>query len=222
MNNEYYSEPPDALSLEYLNEGLVNAIDNGDPDEISAALRQQAKNEVTVALSNCLVARSFLVRQKSRLVILEDELSDGASDKSIIDLMQLLMDIIKDDYSDAFVSVRERDRYDKLSGDEAFREFIAMDDDEEVDDEGIDNEYFTSSVTEAKFRLIGTTAAFLDSPEATFYWIQDLNEDIVCSLHGILEDIEKNSITEQNFLNIRQEISTQIDCLDQNILSCFP
>ena len=168
MNHDYNPEGLAKPSLAYLDEKLIAALELADTEVLEEVLPEQEKNEVTTALSNHLMARTFMVRQKSRLVMLENKLAGGAEDDVIIGLTEELMSALKDDYRVTFVAAGGKDKYEKLSGDEAFREFMLMDDASGIDDEDIDNEDFISSVTMAKWRLVETSAAYLESPEETY------------------------------------------------------
>ena len=221
MNHDYNPEGLARPSLAYLDEELIAALELADTEVLEGVLLGQEKNAVTTALSNHLMARTFMVRQKGRVVTLGNRLANGAKDDEIIGLTQELISTLKDDYQTTFVAVDGKDRYEKLSGDEAFREFMLIDDAMGVDDEDIDNEDFISSVTMAKWRLVETSTTSLESPKETYGWMKGVEESIIRTLYGIVEEINRGGITEQNVFWIEGEIVAQIDSLDANIRSYF-
>lgn len=220
MNHELNFDP-DKLVIDDLNSELVEAISFGYTEAIDEALEDQMENDTTIAVSNHLKARSFMVRQKGYFVMLEAMLVDDVLQDDVTSLTQGIVDTLRNDYEATFLADQGNDKLHKLSSDEAFRDFIRIGEGD-VDAEDLDNEDFVSSITKAKWHLIEMNTMDLASPEEMYEWMEYLSNDIATPIERILVDISEYGATEQNIFRLRREVMKQIDLLNSSLLEMSP
>ncbi len=113
----------------YLNEALMSAIIDGDEAATITELAHQKRNETTDDISSHLIARGFWLCQKLRLIALHDSLAPTPNREEIASEIQACIRDLDEHFTQTFVSDNKENIYEKLSGDEPFREAVVSSND---------------------------------------------------------------------------------------------
>lgn len=109
----------------YLNEPLMDAIiTDGEEALISFELARQNRNETTDNISNHLKARGHWLYQKTRLIDLYESLMPTTHRQETASMIQACIHDLDEHFAQTFAPEDAEYPYEKLSGDELFREAI--------------------------------------------------------------------------------------------------
>lgn len=205
MNDE--SKPQHSIASDFLDDRLVQAIADGNREEIVVALSNQEPNLLTEAISNRLVVRGFLADQKSKLIALDGQLSSQENADQMVEYVRQYLQTLRVDFTEAFVGEKEGGELEKLSGDKLFREALS--------ESGESLAYIARQVTD-----IDATA--LTPPDKVFDWMEHIRESIIESLWDVAQDIREDAYRSEAVLNTKQEIHDQIAKLDWYIQGSLP
>jgi len=191
----------------YFSEDLRAAITSGDTSEIKAAVELQEANPVTEAISNRLIVRNFLLKQKQGISLLDEEVSSDASNPhAIIADVQSYIGVLDNDFVDSFVTEEHSDA-GKLSGDAHFRLVLS--------------ESTKSSVALAR-QLGALNVALLTPPDMIFEWMQNVRDSIVESAWDSVQDIREDGASARALETMHQSIAKLVASLDEYIAGSLP
>lgn len=192
----------DHLSVtEFLSESLRNAISSGSPESIAAALGDQEQNWVTEAVSNQLVARTFLVQQKDKLAALNSDISEEHASDTARKITAYLEDL-KTDFATTFMAEGEADERITLSGDDLLRELLSA--------PGEASAYIWHQLSSLK-------VSSLASPEAIIRRMQYVRDAITATLWESVLDIREGADGQDLITEVKRTVTEQMMRLDTHI-----
>ncbi len=192
----------------YFSSALRTAIAEGDAFRIKASIEAQNNNSITEAISNRLVVRSFLLRQKYELSHLDESVADLADDAQLIikELYTYLINI-DDDFEDTFFAKEDDEKFSKLTGDEHMRAAL-------------------SEPNEAMVKLARQLAELdvrrLTPPEKVYDWMQNTRDGIVERLWESVQDVREAGATGAALIGIHRTIEDLTADLDKYIIGSLP
>lgn len=188
-----------------LDEALVLAIDAGDHKAVVAALGEQKPNWVTEAISSRLMARAFLMRQKGKLVTLDESL-EGKPVAEVVRLLREYIREMRDEFTEDFGADTDSEGI-KLRGDQLFREALSSTDE--------------SSVIVAR-HIISIDSSKLTLPEKVFDWLRSVHGIVTEALGEAIQDAHESRTDDQAVADARRVIADQITRLNRHISSSLP
>lgn len=186
---------------------LVQAIRSGEQKNVVAALKSQEHTEITEAISNRLIVRTFLVMQKGGLAVLDRQLSDQLTATQAARLIRDYLRELKSQFTDMFVAGKLQDKYAKLSGDKLFREALSAPGEPSA---------------EIANKLIEINANSLTSPANMYEVAEYIRDSITETLWETVQDIRERGADEQVRADAKRVITEQVARLDSFIEGNLP
>lgn len=191
----------------YFNEDLSLAIRKGNLYDTVAALNQQGKNNVTEAISNHLIARSFLVRQKEDLFILYEQIAEAATIREVVERVGEYTVKLGESFDDLFVTEETDGKFAKLSGDGLFRAAL------QTPEEG-------RAVIARRIADVDVSA--LLPQDQLFYAMETAQDSIAEDLWGGVHNLRERGLYPDTIEEMRGVVAKQISAVDDSIINNLP
>ena len=190
----------------YFNDQLTSAIENRSADDIIAAVSTQPNNNITEAISNQLIARSFLAEQKSALIELDRHLSEIEAVHEAADLVREYAICLSSQFSDTFVAPPTADPFAKLSGDVLFREVLSAP---------------TENLVDIATQIAAIDTSGLVPPDTVLVRMDHIQDSITEDLWGGVHNLRLNGVDEGMMEIMKDTLAQQIEMIDSAILTGF-
>lgn len=190
----------------YFESPLRWAIEVGSEIAIRDALEGQPLNDVTEAISNHLIVRSFMAEQKGKLVALDASFSEATTLHRVVKLVGEYTDGLADDFERTFIASEAEGKFSKLTGDALFRKALAAQ---------------SVRLPAIARHIAALDAGSLASPEELLCDMESTQDSIAEYLWGSVAMLRLKGV---NFLTLkaaRGVIYDEIDTLDKRLLEGF-
>ena len=203
MNNEPQK------SEQYFSSSLREAIISGDPLKVKEALEGQDANTVTEAISNRILVRSFLLKQKQQLSRVNEEVEGKTLTEgdTIVEVLREYLKNLDADFVDSFVAEDGHAETSKLSGDTYFRAALSEESDGTV---------------QLARQLSTVDVSRLTSPKMVLDWAQHIRDSIVESVWDSAQDIREQGASEVASKSVHHSIEEAVNELDKYIAGSLP
>lgn len=188
----------------HFNERLAHAIKRGQELSLAAALKMQEQNDVTSALSNHLLVRSFLAEQKYQLTALDRALDETVAAEKIQAHVEQYADQLKQGFESTFIADEDDS---KLSGDALFREALSVPG--------------TEGIVLAR-RIAEVDASQLASPEEILQELGVMTATIAEDLYGGIEYLREDGVSDATLEHMKEVVAFQIEVIDAALVKNMP